>query len=113
MLRDPYVRGITEPYVQLKLLLWSPVIEPIPFHDLLFPAKLPSEAIILFLFLHDGSKLEIPQCEEVAHKPGGLFCLDYLGAPIASFLDEDVLGYSLNPETLTPEAKPGDQEGEV
>jgi hypothetical protein len=52
---------------------------------------------MVLLLLTDGSLVEIEQCEDVVHKPGTLVCVDYLGAPIASFLDDHVLGYTLNP----------------
>ena len=52
---------------------------------------------MVLLFLHDGSKIEISNCADVVHKAGCLLCVDYLDAPIASFLDEDIFGYSLNP----------------
>ena len=52
---------------------------------------------MVLLFLQDGSRVEISHCTDVAHKPGCLVCLNYLDAPIASFLDSEILGYSLNP----------------
>ena len=52
---------------------------------------------MVLLFLHDGSKVEIPRCADVVHKSGSVICLDDLDAPIASFVASDVLGYSLNP----------------
>ena len=55
--------------------------------------------MVLILF-YDGSKAEIPQCEDVVHKPGCLICVDYLGAAIASFLDTELAGYTLDPAII-------------
>ena len=52
---------------------------------------------MVVLFFHEGTRAEVGHCNDVVHKPGLLICLDDAGAPIASFLDSDVLGYSLNP----------------
>jgi hypothetical protein len=56
--------------------------------------------MVLVLF-YDGSKVEIPQCEDVVHKPGCLICVDYLGSPITSFLDVELAGYTLDPPIIT------------
>ena len=55
--------------------------------------------MVLILF-YDGSKVEIPQCEDVVHKPGCLVCVDYLGAAVASFLDAELAGYTLDPSII-------------
>jgi hypothetical protein len=55
---------------------------------------------MLLLIFYDGTKVEIPDCEDVSHVSACLVCLDHLGSPIASFLDEDVLGYTLQPSII-------------
>lgn len=56
--------------------------------------------MVLLLF-YDGSKIEIPDCEDVIHESGGLICLDYLGASLATFMDDEILGYTLDPRVIS------------
>lgn len=56
--------------------------------------------MVLLLF-YDGSKIEISDCEDVVHESGGIVCLDYLGASLATFMDSDIAGYTLNPRVIS------------
>ncbi len=51
---------------------------------------------MVMLLLTDGTKVEIEHCRDVVHVPGQLVCVGDTGASVATFLTEDVLGYSLN-----------------
>ena len=56
---------------------------------------------MILLLLADDSLVEISQGYDVVHKPGCILCVDELDAPIASFLAEEVLAYTLNGEIAT------------
>ena len=55
---------------------------------------------MILLFLHNGSRIEVPLAVDAVHRAGYVICLDILGCPIASFPARDILGYSLNPAVL-------------
>lgn len=67
-----------------------------------------SEAMVLLL-LYDGTKIEIEDCEDIIHEPGGLICVDYLGSSLATFLNYDVMGYTFDPRVITRLKVDGDQ----
>jgi hypothetical protein len=55
---------------------------------------------MILILLRDGSTAEITAVEDVVHGPGSLVCVDYLGAPVASFFAEGVLAYTLDPSAI-------------
>ena len=56
--------------------------------------------MVLLLF-YDGSTIEVPSCEDVAHEAGGLVCVDHVGASVATFTHEEILGYTLDPRVIS------------
>ena len=63
--------------------------------------------MVLFMF-YDGSVAEVEDCADVIHLPGCLVCVDKLGASLASFEDGEILGYTLDPASIS-NLKAGDQ----
>ena len=67
---------------------------------------------MVFLLMQDGSRLEIPDCENVIHRKDILVFLDALDRPIQSLAAAEVFGYTVNRRVASALAmtKDGDDE---
>jgi hypothetical protein len=52
---------------------------------------------MVFLLMQDGSRVEIPQCENVVHRSDVLIFLDRAESPIVCLRASDVFGYTVSP----------------
>ena len=55
---------------------------------------------MLLILFYDGNTSEIAECEDVIHEAGCIICLDHCGASLASFLHDEIAGYTLHPAII-------------
>jgi hypothetical protein len=55
---------------------------------------------MLLVMLRNGSVHQINHCTDVVHKAGHLACLNARGAIIASYRDDELLYYTLDPKSV-------------